>query len=106
MENNRIKILLSEYSNFYLGVIRIEGLLKALKKLPEDMILQKDEIISSGPGLPPIMRDKTIKIRLEEVERDHKVIIVRLQVTKEMLEAEPGGKEALEKWIWTPPKEE
>lgn len=104
-DQNKIKFLLNEYSNFYLGVIRTEGLLKALKKLPGDMILKKDEIVSSGPGLPPTLRDKTVKIRLEEIERDHKVLIARLQVTKEMLEAEPDGKKALEKWQWQPPKE-
>ena len=40
-DQNKINILLNEYSNFYLGVIRTEGLLSALKKLPEDMILEK-----------------------------------------------------------------
>lgn len=103
---NRIKVLLNEYSNFYLAVIRTEGLLKALKTLPSDMVLTKDEIISSGPGLPPTMRDKTVEIRLEEVEGDQKVLTARLQVTKEMLEAEPGGAEILKSWVWEKPKEE
>ena len=103
---NRIAILLNEYSNFYLGAIRLDGLQKALKTLPPDMILEKNEIVSSGPGLPPTMRDKTVEMRLVEVDRDHKILKARLQVVKEMLETEPGGKESLEKWVWEKPKEE
>ncbi len=106
MDKNKIKVLLNEYSNFYLGVIRIEGLLKALKTLPADMIMEKNEIVPSGPGLPPIIRDKTVKVRIEEVERDYKILSARLKAIKETLEAEPGGEEVLKNWVWEKPKEE
>ena len=100
LDQNKINILLDEYSTFYVGVIRTEGLLKALKQLPDDMILERDKIVSLGPGMPPAMTNKTVKDRLEEVERDNKILSARLGVTKEMLKSTPGGKEALENWKW------
>lgn len=105
-DKNKIEFLLNEYSNFWMGMIRTEGLLKALKKLPEGMILEKNQIVPSGPGLPPTMKNKIVKDRIEEVERDNKVLSARLESTKEMLEAEPGGAEAFKKWQWQPPKNE
>jgi len=101
-EKNKIEFLLNEYSNFWMGMIRTEGLLKALKKLPGEMTLEKNQLVPSGPGLPPTMKNKIVKDRIEEVERDHKVLTARLESTKEMLEEMPGGKEALKKWQWTP----
>lgn len=105
-DQNKINILLNEYSNFYLGVIRTEGLLSALKKLPEDMILERDQIVSSGPGLPPTLKNKIVKDRIEEVERDHKILSARLEITKEMLKSTPGGEESLKNWKWKPQQDE
>jgi hypothetical protein len=99
IDQNKIKFLLEEYSRFYRGVIRTEGLLRALKELDPKLILEENEIIPSGAGLLPTMRDKTVEIRIKEVETDLKVLTARLSVTKKMLEEEPGGKEALEKWV-------
>jgi len=99
-EKNKIEFLLNEYSNFWMGMIRTGSLLKALKKLPEDMILEKNQIVPSGPGLPPTMKNKIVKDRIEEVERDNKILTVRLEAVKEELEKIPGGKDALDKWKW------
>lgn len=102
-DKNKIKILLNEYGNFYLGKIRCETLLKALKTLAPDLVLQSDGM----PGLPPQMQKvKTVKDRAEEVERDLKIISARFNATEEMLDAEPGGKEALKQWIWQPQQEQ
>ncbi len=89
-----------------MGKIRCEGLLKALKTLDPTMVIEPNEIIASGAGLPPTMRDKTVAIRIEEVEVNLKILSARLQATKEMLEVEEGGKEALANWVWVKPKEE
>ncbi len=99
-EKNKIEFLLSEYSNFWMGKIRTEGLLRALKKLPADMILRKDEIVTQGPGLPPAFRDKTVKDRIEELGREDKMLGARLETTTEQLAELPGGKEAIKNWQW------
>jgi len=99
MDENQSKIAfhLSEYSNFWMGIIRTSVLLGALKRLPEGMILKKTEI----PGLPPNMQQvKTVRERIEEVDRDNKILTARLETTKEELEKIPGGKAELKKWKW------
>lgn len=101
-DKNKVEFLMGEYSNFWMGVLRTEGLLNALKKMPEDMILKANQIVPSPPGLPPTVKNKVVKDRIEEVERDNKVLVARLEAIKEMLKKYPGGVEAIKEWKWSP----
>ncbi len=101
---NRLKILLDEYSNFYLATIRNESLLKALKTLSPELKLEP-KVEPSTPGMPPVVIERTVKDRIVEVKRDYLLLSARLKVTTQIIEGEPTGKEELAKWVWEPPKE-
>lgn len=101
-EQNKINFHLCEYSQFWAGAQRIEILLQAFKKLPDDMVLHKESL----PGLPPeLQQTKIVRDRIREVERENRILKARMEATREVLESLPGGKEALENWKWEESKE-
>lgn len=97
--NNRLNILINEYSNFYLGSIRSESLLMSLKTLSADMVLQENAMSSLSPN---IQKPKVVADRIKEVERDCQILESRLKTTKDLIFAEEGGEEALNAWVWKP----
>lgn len=93
----RIKILLELYELQYGALIDVECLIAGLKRLPGDMRLEA-KLIQIAKGIPPAKIEVTVSQRLEELERDKKILDVRLESYKEQLDIIPGGKKALKDW--------
>lgn len=100
---NKINILLDLYGSYYPTLIDTEILLKALKNLPPEMELES-KFAGMDLGLPPMKIKKTVGERIQELERQQKTLVARVEAIKEELEAIPGGAEALKNWKWSPPK--
>jgi hypothetical protein len=99
---NKIKILLNLYRSYYPILIDTEILLKALKKLPQDLQLEP-KLIKTALGIAPV--EKRISERIVELERDQKILSARLQAIEEEIKSIPGGTEALKDWVWEPLEE-
>lgn len=99
---NKIKILLDLYGTYYPSLMDTTILLKALKKLPENLQLEP-KLMKTALGIAPV--EKRVSERIIELERDQKVLLARINAIEEELESIPGGKEALKDWVWEAPKE-
>jgi len=93
----RNKILLDLYASYYPQLLDTEVLLEALKRLPANMELEP-KFSRSGPGLPPTISRKNVGERIKELERDQKILAVRVEAIQKELEKTPEGKEALKNW--------
>lgn len=94
---NKIKILLDLYGIHYFQLTDTIVLIKALKKLPEDMQLDaKMNFTTFGPAQVV----KKVSERIVELERNEKILSARVEAIKEEVNAIDGGKEALNNWVW------
>ncbi len=93
----KIKILLELYELQYGALVDVECLIAGLKRLPGDMRLES-RLVQISKGIPPMKIEMTVSQRLEGLERDKKILDVRLESYKEQLDAIPGGKKALKDW--------
>lgn len=93
----KIKILLELYESQLLVLTDVECMIEALKRLPEDMKLQS-RLVQIAQGLPPVKIDGTVGDRIRDLERDKKVLDVRLEEYKKQLSAIPGGAEEFNNW--------
>ena len=103
--NNKLNILIDDHGFLFEKCIRLEGLILSLEKMPQDMIIKRNELVT-GPMGKPALQNKTVAIRLEEVRIEYAIFKQRLETTKEMIEGTEGGKEAISKWVWIKPKNE
>lgn len=72
------------YFQYETALSENETLLEALKTLPEDMRLSM-KLVSMGEGLPPMGQEKTMKERVEELEKDKTILTARVKAIKNKL---------------------
>jgi len=82
----RLEILERQYNDLYPALEVSKLVLEALKKLPPDLKLEP-RIEKSMMGMP-IREEITVAKRIEELERDIKVLKVRVEIIKRELENE------------------
>ena len=82
----RLKILEGQYNDLYPALEINKLILEALKTLPPDLQLEP-RIEKSMMGMP-IREEITVAKRIEELERDIKVLKVRVEIIKRELENE------------------
>jgi len=82
----RRQILGNQFNDLYPALEISKLVLEALKKLPPDLQLEP-RIEKSMMGMP-IREEITVAKRIEELERDIKVLKVRVEIIKRELENE------------------
>ena len=85
----RLKILESQYNDFYPALEINKLILEALKTLPPDLQLEP-RIEKSMMGMP-VKEEMTVGKRIEELKRDIQVLEARVEIIKRELENEQKG---------------
>ena len=85
----RLKILEGQYNDLYPALEINKLILEALKTLPPDLQLES-RIEKSMMGMP-VKEEITVAKRIEELERDIKVLEARVKIIKRELENEQKG---------------
>ena len=85
----RLKILEHQYNGLYPALEVSKLVLEALKTLPPDLQLEA-RIEKSMMGMP-VREEIIVAKRIEEIERDIKVLETRVKIIKRELENEQKG---------------